>query len=208
MINAFDGSSFVLNSVDTFGSTSVILLGGINTNYTCSYIGGYRSILNITGSKLFTMENGILKFGNILNSTSYYFMCVSGIRKPLLNISNIKIQFVSKTNSLIYIEGGKVILKSVKVNSQSNAMWVNPLVDVFNKIDSVTVELFSCEISNCTYESSSLYKSGVVYFNDNYNTIKPITFNMSLCLFLNNTFNISNNVGGVCAFFSGNLFSG
>jgi hypothetical protein len=73
----------------TFGSMNVTLTSGMNTNYTCSYSSGYYSVLNITGSKTFTMERGILKYGN--GGLNYCFMIVNGTGGASLYLSGVEI---------------------------------------------------------------------------------------------------------------------
>jgi hypothetical protein len=186
----------VLDSAKTFGCISIILNGGIDTNYICSYADKHYSILNITESKSFTIEKGILLYGDtsLLTPTDYYFVIVNGTRIALLSISNVEIKFVSQMNSLIYVLGGGVILKDVKMESQTDSMWVYPLVDIYQKTTNVIVELYLCTIINCSYkcsEFSVIQKSGIVYFGNN--TIESHNkLNLSLCSFYNNVFNLSN----------------
>jgi hypothetical protein len=204
MIVAEDDAFLVLDSVNKFASTSVILVGGSNTCYTCSYGNEHFSILNITSSKSFVMKGGILKYGFTPSNSDYYFMWVSGVDGPWLNIWSVEIQFVSLMNSFIYVEGGIVVLEDVKVNDQLDMMWTYPLVDVCQNVSDVIVELHSCSFTNNKYQFGGLvepYKSAVVYFvSANYGTdaTKQITLNMSFCFFDNNTFNLS---------FAGNMYN-
>jgi hypothetical protein len=192
-INANDGVSISLTSVITFGSTNVTLTSGTNTNYTCSYDSGHYSVLNITGSKLFTIQGGILKYGNM--NLNYYFIIVnSTCGSASLCLLGVEIEFVSAMNSTVFILGGKISLEDVKINNQLDTNWVSPLVFSYSKISSVTVNLHSCTITNSKYKNADSFfnRSAVVYFISFTNATHPIIFNMSFCLCLNNTFSISN----------------
>jgi hypothetical protein len=193
-----------LNSVSSFSSKTVILQAGTNTDYTCSYAGGHYSVLNITGSKSFMIKRGILKYGN--GGLKYYFMIVNGTGGASLCLSSMKIEFVSAMNSTVFILGGKVSLDNVKINNQLDTNWVSPLVFSHSNTSSVIVDLHSCTITNSNYKNtnSSYGRSAVVYFINRTNATQPITFNMSFCLCLNNTFNLSNantDIGGGCSLF-------
>jgi hypothetical protein len=119
----------------------VTLQAGINTNCTCSYASGHYSILNITDSKTFKIQGGILKYGNASLETpiKYHFMIVNGTAGPSLYFSGVQIEFVSAMNSTVLILGGKVILEDVKINNQLDTTWVSPLVFSHNCDTKVTI---------------------------------------------------------------------
>jgi hypothetical protein len=202
-----DQKEQTLNSVSLFSSRTVILQAGTNTNYTCSYASGYYSVLNITGSKSFTIKGGILKYGDTSLETpiNYHFMIVSGSAGPSLYFSGVQIEFVSAMNSTVLILGGKVTLEDVKINNQLDTTWVSPLVFSHSNTSSVTVDLHSCTITNSNYKNanSSLARSAVVYFINQTTATQSITLNVSFCLCLNNTFNLSytNDYGGGYIYF-------
>jgi hypothetical protein len=189
--------------VSSCGSTNVTLISGINTKYTCSYGSGHYSVLNITGSKIFAIQGGILKYGN--GGLKYYFMIVNGTGGASLCLSGVDIEFVSVMNSTVFILGGKVVLEDVKINNQLDTTWVSPLVFSHSRTSSVTVDLHSCTITNSKYKNadSSYDRSAAVYFINQATATQPITLNMSFCLCLNNTFNLSygRNWGGGVSFF-------
>jgi hypothetical protein len=153
--------------------------------------------LNITGSKSFTMEGGLLKYGN--EGLDYYFIIVNGTGGASLFLLGVEIIFVSPMNSTVFILGGKVALEDVKINNQLDTNWVSPLVLSHSSISSVTVNLHSCTITNSTYKNadSSYARSAVVYFINQTTANKSISLNISSCLCGNNTFNLSiTNWGG------------
>jgi hypothetical protein len=208
LVLAEDQKELTLNSVSSFSSRTVILQAGTNTNYTCSYASGHYSVLNVTGSKSFKMEGGVLKYGNIFLETpmKYYFVIVNGTEGASLCISGVELELISAMNSTVFILGGKVTLEDVKMNNQLNTNWVSPLVYSNGFISSVTVNLHSCTITNSKYKTAdSIYsRSAVVYFVNQTTGNQPITFNMSFCSCLNNTFDLDNTdtgVGGGYSFF-------
>jgi hypothetical protein len=138
------------------------------------------------------MKGGILKYGN--GSLNHYFIIVNGTGSALLCLLGVEIEFVSKMNSTVFILGGKVTLENVKINNQLDTNWVSPLVFSYSNTSSVTVNLHSCTITNSNYKSDdfSLRRSAVVYFNNQTTATQSITLNVSFCLCLNNTFNLSN----------------
>jgi hypothetical protein len=160
------------------------------------------------------IEGGILKYGNtsLKTRTNYYFYDLNGTGGASLSISGVEIEFVSAMNSTVFILGGKVTLEDVKISNQLNTNWVSPLVLSHSNISSVTVNLHSCTITNSKYKNakSSYDRSAVVYFI-NQTATQSIALNMSSCLCLNNTFNLSctdSMGGGVCLFHSYSTSSG
>jgi hypothetical protein len=159
------------------------------------------------------MEGGILKCGNIFlaNFLNYYFIIVNGTGGASLYVSGVELEFVSAMNSVVYILGGMVTLKYVKLNKQ-NMFWVSPLVSSDSSTSSVIVNLHSCTITNCKYQNavSSIAKSAVVYFINRTNGIYSITLNMSSCLCQNNIFHlgyVDDWGGGFGLFYSWDVFS-
>jgi hypothetical protein len=157
-----------LNPAPTFKPENATLIARPNTIYTSNYDSYHYSILNITGSKLFTIEGGTLKYGSsfLLLGLNYHFMIVSGTGGASLYFSGMQIEFVSAMNSTVLILGGKVTLEDVKINNQLDTTWVSPLVFSHSNTSSVTVHLHSCTITNSNYKNanSSLARSAVVYF--------------------------------------------
>jgi hypothetical protein len=112
VINAESEKELKLETVKTFGWSNVLLLGGDGTNYTCKYTDNYKWIINVRTKQSFTMDGGILKFGSLdLNSssTSYRFIIVNGANS-YVNIRYVNLIFINKMNSLIYIEGGTILI--------------------------------------------------------------------------------------------------
>jgi hypothetical protein len=203
LIFSEDEKEQTLNSVSLFSSRTVILQAGTDTNYSCSYGDGHYSILNITGSKSFTIQGGILKYGNTSLETpiNYYFMIVNGTGGASLCLSSVEIEFVSEMNSTVFILGGKVTLEDVKINNQLDTNWVSPLVFSDSNTSSVTVNLHSCTITNSYCNSVR----SVFYFIRETISFQSITLNMSFCSCLNNTFNLvsetrNNGVGLFCSY--------
>jgi hypothetical protein len=130
---------------------------------------------------------------------------VNGTGGASLSLFNVEIEFVSAMNSFIYILGGKVILENVKVDNQSDVMWNYPLVDVYQSISAVSVEIYSCTITNSMYKHlSSLYKSAIVFFSNSSLLTRSINLNISLFSFYNNSFDLngsSNFWGGGVSYF-------
>jgi hypothetical protein len=176
-------------------------------------VSGNYSILNITGSKSFTIKKGILKYGNtsLSKPIKYHFMIVSGTGGALLCLSGVEIEFVSPMNSTVLILGGKVILEDVMIKNQLDTTWVSPLVFSHSNTSSVTVNLQSCTFTDSSYEDAEhfLARSPVLYFINETTATQSITLNMSFCLFRNNTFDLvfTTNGGGVSFFYSYNKSS-
>jgi hypothetical protein len=207
---AADGKTIPLHSVSAFGPENAILIGGSDTTYTCNYDFDRYSILNISGSKSFTIQGGVLKYGN--GYINHYFIIVNGIGGASLCLSNVEIEFVSAMNSMVFILGGKVTLKKVKMDNQLNTNWVSPLVYSHSSTSSVTVDLHSCTITNSNYKNvnSSLARSAVVYFVNQNTVTQSVTLNISACLCVNNTFDLTNSWswgGGFGFFYSNETFS-
>jgi hypothetical protein len=199
-----------LDSVSSFTPNEVTLVAGTNTNYTCSYTKSYISILNITGTKQFTIEGGILKVGI---NTSCYFIIVNNT--GILKISHFSIEFTNKLNSIIYMEGGTVTLEYLYMTNQHPTYWVFPLVSVSALSSNVIVHFLSCTIINCSYmynsTSATYYRSSpVVCFRNDSNSSYSISLNMSSSSFHYNSFFLNNyyNNGGTCCFYSNNIGSG
>jgi hypothetical protein len=140
---------------------------------------------------------------------NYYFMIVSGIGGESLCL--LGVEFVSAMNSTMLILGGKVTLEDVKINNQLATTWVSPLVFSHSNTSSVTVDLHSCTITNSKYTNAnpSLARSAIVYFINQATATQSITLNVSSCLCLNNTFNLTYIYwgGGVSFFYSYNTSS-
>jgi hypothetical protein len=102
--------------------------------------------LNITHSKIFTIQGGILKYG------SYYFIIVNGTGGASLYVWDVEMKFVSAINTIVLILEGKVSLEDVKINNQLDTNWVSPLVFSHSNSSSVTVNLHLCTISDSKYK--------------------------------------------------------
>jgi hypothetical protein len=184
-----------------FGSDSVVLVAGINTVYTCSYTETFMSILNVSESKSFAMEGGVLQFGTSRSpSINYYFSWVSGIGASM-RISYMEIQFMSEMNSLVNVEGGSLILEHVMLENEVVG-WVHPLIHVKHSVSFVTVELISCSVSDCEYKygGTEWNKSSVVYFFNDSTADQAFFLNISSCVFCNDILNMSglDYGGGIC----------
>jgi hypothetical protein len=195
--------------VNNFASDDVTLIAGTNTNYTFVFNQTFVSILNVTDSKSFSIIGGtFILSGGI----SCYFCWVDG-GGALLSISFIELLFTDKMNSFIFVLGGTVSLKSLKLENEL-INWVYPLVDI-NQINfPVVVEISACNITNCTYiynKTTTPHKSGVVFFT-NISATESITLNMSSCNFFKNNMSIGGTSvyggGAVCYFWSRNISSG
>jgi hypothetical protein len=143
----------------------VILQAGTGSNYTCSYASGHYSVLNITDSKIFTVQGGIVKYGigSLETFWNYYFIIVNGTRGASLCLSGVEIEFANKMNSMVCILGWEVTLEDVKINNQLD---ISSLVFSYSNTSSVTVNFHSCTITNSNYKNanSTNDKSAVVYF--------------------------------------------
>jgi hypothetical protein len=113
------------------------------------------------------MEGGTLKCGNIFLGTflNYYFIIVNGTGGASLYILGVELEFVSAMNNVVFILGGMVTLKYIKINQQ-NMFWVSPLVLSDSNTSSVIVNLHSCTITNCKYKNSSrnIFSSMCIFF--------------------------------------------
>jgi hypothetical protein len=175
--------------MSTFNSNST-LLGGTNTNYTCTFSNNY--IINISTERLFNMSGGILKCGG---STSYNFAVVE-YNTAHFSIHKMEIVFLSDLDSFILIKGGTVSIIGVKIQNQKQ-YWVNPLVEVIPSISIVNVEFHFNNIIECAYNCNNLYHwSSIIEFRGTGSY--SVNVNISFCLFYNNSFSL----------FDGNSFKG
>jgi hypothetical protein len=199
----------ILDSVDISELNNITLISKNNTNYICSYTGFYTSIINITESRSFAIERGILQHGNenALTSNKFHFTIVDGT-DSLMIFFDMEIKFVSKIESLVMILlGGKVILNYVKIDNQLDTMWVHPLIISLNPEVPITVEFHSCNVTNCKYKYTKTNGNSAIV--DFLNKLEVQTFfNMSLCTFKNNSFNLNTDgLGSVCGFESSSDYS-
>jgi hypothetical protein len=135
-----------------------------------------------------------------------YFMIVNGTEGASLCLSGVEIEFVNPMSSMVFILGGKVIFKNVKINNQLN--WESELVYSHSSTSSVTVELHSCTITNSNYSKYN-NRTSIIHFSDLTTATQSITLNISFCLCLNNSFNyFSDYGGGFGLFYSNNASSG
>jgi hypothetical protein len=178
-----------LSVVLSFMSNTVILQANTNTNYVCSYDGGYKSILNLTSSQSFNISGGILKLGVLSNDTTLYFIRVNN--SGYLTLFCVDIRFIGEMNSVIYMTDGTICIEKVKINKQS---WVYPLINVNSTVSEspATIEFLSSNISNCVYfynETTSPYKSGIIFFTNT--STQKLNMTILLSSFLNNLFYFS-----------------
>jgi hypothetical protein len=215
-----------------------LISDGINTSYVCDYK-CYESkcmeyIIKITLSKSFQMIGGILKYGtprtffsssfflsssphsslsSSLSSTlfwsSFHFAEVDD--KGYLLLRYIRLMFVGKMKSMIFIKGGSVCIEFMKIRNEE---WIQPLIEAYGITSSVNIEIYMSNITDCNYACTSLeasegsFKSGVLYI-DNRST-KAIMLNISNCLFYNNVMNLfydGDGKGNSCDFYSTNQAS-
>jgi hypothetical protein len=163
--------------VDSFGSERVNLIGGNDTIYTCSFTSDY--ILNITESKWFKMEGGILNVGE---SSSYNFSYVNSLGG--LEISFVEIRFKKVMGYLVIVYEGNIIFDNVEMKEQQSN-WVYSLVYTYSIGSSITVELISCTFTNCTYiYGGSIGNGGTALVWIEYSSI-PVSLNISSSSFFN-----------------------
>jgi hypothetical protein len=157
--------------------------------------------LNITGSKSFTIQGGIVKYGN--KNLSYYFIIVNGTGGASLSLLGVEIEFVGVMNSTVLILGGQVTLEDVKIKNQLDTMWVSPLIFADMNVSSVNIDVHSCKITDCKYKNSnSVGRSAFICFKYVNNGIS-LKVNITFCKFCNNSFNLvhTNNFGGAISSF-------
>jgi hypothetical protein len=208
IINGASGVTLTLNSVQSFASSDVSLIGGTDTLYVCSFTSSYTSVINVTTSKTFAVEGGTLQLGG---GISYSFCWVTG--GGSLSLLYLEIQFMSKMNSMIHVTGGTVTLEHVHMRDQLDTRWTAPLVSASATSSSITVHIISCTITNCQYKygSSGTYRaSPVVSFSEASSSSYFIALNMTSSSFHNSTFYLLEGdcAGGTCMFFSLNTASG
>jgi hypothetical protein len=155
-----------------------MVMGGEGTNYTCEYNNNDRFIINLESEQSFTIDGGILKYGNLnysnINSIYFYFIFMRGINL-FFKMRHIEIKFMVESNSLIYIYGGIISVEHVKIKNNISG-WVYPLVYVFWNTSSVIVELFSVNVVECYFKSREVI---LVYFHLYYSYFHPIFLNVS-----------------------------
>jgi hypothetical protein len=197
-----------LETVESFRSSDVMVIGGDTTNYVCEYKDNYVWIINIISEQSFTLDGGILNVGNKNNSINinayHYFVIMSGV-DGYFHIRHIKIIFVSKLNIFIYIEGGTIFVEDVKISNETT-QWVRPLIYSRCLSSSVIIELSSLIITDCYYLSTTGTEAGVVYFHSAYSYLHPILLNISSLYFQNNAFYINTGAQGGAFFFSSNHY--
>jgi hypothetical protein len=193
---------FKLETVKLFNLRAVMIIGGDKTSYTCEYIENYKWILNMSFEETFVIDGGILKYGSLKSSkvnTQQYSFCVMMGASAYFNMRHIEIEFVSTMDCFINMQAGTVCIEYVKIENEMTK-WVSPLIVASPYTSSVTIELFSLNISNCSYNSDS--RSGIIH---NFRTLyfNPIFFNMSSSYIRNSSFSLnSSSCGGVSCFSS------
>jgi hypothetical protein len=100
----------------------------------------------------------------------------------------IEIKFLGPMKCVIFMKGGNLWIESLKIIKQK---WIEPLIDVYAVTSSIVLNFFLNNITKCDYgwgESSSLYKSGVIFVSDL--SSEKMILNISYCFFYENTFNL------------------
>jgi hypothetical protein len=210
VIYAESGKEFELGSVNTFGWSDVMVIGGEETSYICRYIDDCKWIINITSWKSFTIDGGILRYGDLNwlrnNASEYYFMVINGV-DGYVKMRYIEIKFVSEMNNLIFIEGGIVCLEHVKIENEF-INWKHTLINVQCHTSSVIIELFSLNITGC---NCSLPDPKIVLCDSSFGRLFPIILNVSSLILQHSIFyrEISTRLlGGCFQFYCYHLESG
>jgi hypothetical protein len=215
IIHADNNSELLLDTVTTFGSSDVTLISyNINTSYTFDYkcyeLECSKYIIKITSSKSFKMIKGILKYGifntSLTSSSSHLFYFVDISDDGYLSLSYINLIFVGMMKSMIYMRGGTVYIEKMKI---INEEWVEPLIEIYETVSSIIVEIYMINIIKCNYCSYSniespekhSYKSGIIFISDE--STKNVLVNISNCLLDNIVSNLFYNGKGGIFHFSG-----
>jgi hypothetical protein len=179
-------------------------VAGTDTIYTCSYTSPYTSILNVSTSQSFTVKGGVVVCGSSSDDTTLFLTVVNG-ESAYFYFSSVELKYRAMMNSMVLVRGGTVRFDSVKIDKQKDYHWVNPLIDVNATVSRVDVYILSTNITNSMYHhantSTSLYKSGVVFFDNTSTNI--ISLYMRGSSFLNDSFYLYGSGyarGGVCRF--------
>jgi hypothetical protein len=144
--------------------------------------------------------------GSSINDTTLYFIVMSG-ESAYFCLLGVELRYRGRMNSVVFVRGGTIRFDSVKMNQQSSLHWVNPLIDVNATVSRVDVYILFTNITNsdyrCANTSTSLYKSGVIFFDNTSTNI--ISLYMRGSSFLNDSFFLADDTfiasrGSVCRF--------
>jgi hypothetical protein len=209
------GKELKLETVKEFTSNDVMLVGCDDTNYTCEYIDNYNFIVNIRSEQSFSIDGGVLKYGasNWTSASMCYFIIVNGTNS-LVNLRYVNIIFMRRMNSLLFVEGGSIIIEYMKIENQTTN-WVYTLIYVQSFSFPVKVEFFSLNITNCNYKhdiTCAFCGSALVTFHRSFALLNPAFLNLTDLFFLHNTFDVNGgnleNYGGAFFFFTDVFNSG
>jgi hypothetical protein len=196
VIYAEPGKELNIETIKIFRPSDVMLISGDGTSYMCEYVDDYKWIINIAVEQSFTVDGGILKYGNKKNledtNLSYYFSIITGVN-GYIHIRYVEIIYTSKMNSLVYIEGGTVFFEHVKMFNETTH-WIYPIIKLQNLASSVIIDLLSLVIVNSYYQSNVF--SGAVVFFSSVIYVYPVSLNISSLFFQHNTFIAHPNSGG------------
>lgn len=173
-----------------FGLRDAMLISGEENIYSCEYSDNYKWIIHIESEHSFTMEGGILKYGilNLISGYSSYHFCIIRGVTAYFNMRYIDIIFISKMNSLIYLEGGTLCFEYIRIENETN-YWIFPLIDIPSIVSSSVVKLFSLHITNSQFiqDNSSGHASVLYYHSPNNVLIFSLILNCSFLHLSNNS---------------------
>jgi hypothetical protein len=144
--------------------------------------------------------------GSSFDDTTLFLTVVNG-ESAYFYFSNVELKYRAMMNIIVLVRGGTVSFDNVKIDKQRDYHWVNPLIDVNATTSRVDVYILSTSITNSMYHhantSTSLYKSGVVFFDNTSTNI--ISLHMQGSSFLNDSFYLTDggysaSRGSVCRF--------
>jgi hypothetical protein len=163
-----------------------MLVGGNKNKYICECGDNYNWIMNIISPHSFTMDGGILKYGNLKpNSTIlYYFVVIEGF-DAYFHIKHVDIKFITKAYNFVQMMGGIVCMEYVKIENEVEN-WKSPLILGVSLNYSIIIDLFSLFIYNCYHECIGWNFAGIVFLPSEYGHLHPAVVNIS-SLFLQNT---------------------
>jgi hypothetical protein len=203
VIYAESGKELTLETIKSFKSNDVMVVGEDKTNYTCKYINNSNYILYIESNKSFIMDGGLLKYGipNSGDGRIWNYFCILNESNSYFNIRYITLKFVSQMSYFTYITGGVVCIEYLKIESEVNN-WASTLFYVVFRTSSVIVELFSIHITNCYYNKNNTSNgtNGIFYING-LPTSSSIILNISSLFSYNNIFSVGCNGWGGCFHF-------
>jgi hypothetical protein len=122
---------------------------------------------------------------------SFHFICVDD--EGYLLLSKMRLIFLGRMKSMIYIRGGVVCMEYIKINNEE---WGEPLIEAYEMDWRIRIEIYMNIIKKCNYgflrvkkESSSLkYKSAILFINEM--STKNVNINISNCIIKKDIINI------------------